>query len=412
MAKNKIKIINDAVHGFITIPSGLLYELIQHRFFQRLSRIKQLGVSSMVYPSATHTRFQHSLGAMHLTVDAIKELRLKGNEITPEEEEAVLAAILFHDLGHCPYSHALEREIVNVGHEELTEIMMRRISAEMGGALDLAISIFRDDYHKKFLHQLISSQLDMDRFDYLMRDSFFTGVVEGAIGSARIIKMLDVADDKLVVERKGILSVENYLITRQFMYWQVYFHKTSVAGEAMLKNIISRAKYLCRKGVELFGTPSLIHFLKNDINRENFLSSEDNLMHFVLLDDSDLLSAMKVWAKSSDRVLATLSEGFINRKLFKTLLIEGDLSHEELKKMSEAEALGIGSKLGLSSEESLYLTGYTSIRNATYSSHKENICVRRSDGTLQDISEHSSFLMKENIEHSASKNYIAYYKIQ
>lgn len=411
MAKNKIKIINDAVHGFITIPSGLLYELIQHRFFQRLSRIKQLGVSSMVYPSATHTRFQHSLGAMHLTVDAIKELRLKGNEITPEEEEAVLAAILFHDLGHCPYSHALEQQIVNVGHEELTEIMMRRISAEMGGALDLAISIFRGDYHKKFLHQLISSQLDMDRFDYLMRDSFFTGVVEGAIGSARIIKMLDVADDKLVVERKGILSVENYLITRQFMYWQVYFHKTSVAGEAMLKNIISRAKHLCRSGVELFGTPSLIHFLKKDINRENFLSSEDNLMHFVLLDDSDLLSAMKVWAKSPDRVLATLSEGFINRKLFKTLLIEGDLSHEELKKMAEAEALEIGSKLALSREESLYLTGYTSIRNATYSSHKENICVRRSDGTLQDISEHSSFLMKENIEHSARKNYIAYYKI-
>ncbi len=411
MAKNKIKIINDAVHGFITIPNGFLYELIQHRFFQRLSRIKQLGVSSMVYPSATHTRFQHSLGAMHLTVDAIKELRLKGNEITPEEEEAVLAAILFHDLGHCPYSHALEREIVNVGHEELTEIMMRRISAEMSGALDLAISIFRGDYHKKFLHQLISSQLDMDRFDYLMRDSFFTGVVEGAIGSARIIKMLDVADDKLVVERKGILSVENYLITRQFMYWQVYFHKTSVAGEVMLRNIINRAKYLCRNGVELFGTPSLIHFLKNDINRENFLNSEDNLMHFVLLDDSDLLSAMKVWAKSSDRVLSIISEGFINRKLFKTLLIEGDLSKDELKKIAEAEALGIGSKLGLSREESLYLTGYTSIRNATYSSHKENICVRRSDGTLQDISEHSSFLMKENIEHSASKNYIAYYKI-
>ena len=409
---NKRKIINDAVHGFITIPSDFIYELIQHPYFQRLSRIKQLGAASMVYPSATHTRFQHSLGAMHLTSEAITELRAKGHEITPEEQEAVLSAILFHDLGHCPYSHALEKEIVQgLSHEALTESLMRQISEEKSGRLDMAIRIFRDEYPKHFLHQLISSQLDMDRFDYLMRDSFFTGVVEGSIGSARIIKMLDVEKDSLVVEHKGILSVENYLITRQFMYWQVYFHKTSVAAEAMLKNIIRRAKHLAQSGYKLFASPALQYFLANDLTKDNFFSTPENLAKFVSVDDSDLISAMKVWAESSDTVLSSLSRNFINRRLFKTMHIDGDLSTEQLQTIVEEQRKMIGNTLGLTEAEQDYLASYTVVRNGTYNSHKERILLRLANGSTQDISEYSSFLTKENINHSKRKNYICYYKV-
>ena len=300
---NKHKIINDPVLGFITIPNELIYELVQHPLFQRLTRIKQLGLANVVYPGAQHTRFQHSLGAMHLVGEAVKQLRLKGQAITPAEENGVLAAMLLHDIGHGPFSHVLENTLIRgVSHEDLSLRMMEMINEEMGGRLSLAISIFTDKYEKRFLHQLISSQLDMDRMDYLCRDCFFTGVMEGSIGAARIIKMLNVSDDKLVVEAKGIYSIENFLVARRFMYWQVYLHKTSVAAEKMLVNILKRAKELMKGGVDLFATPALRYFLENDVD-SNLFDVDYVLKRYVELDDVDVMSAVKVWMKAEDVVL-------------------------------------------------------------------------------------------------------------
>ena len=268
------KIINDPVFGFINIPKGLLYDIVRHPLLQRLNRIKQLGLSSVVYPGAQHTRFQHSLGAFHLTSKAVQQLASKGNFIFDSEAEAVQAAILMHDIGHGPFSHVLEDTIVQgVSHEDISLMLMERINKEMNGQLTLAIQIFKDEYPKKFLHQLVSGQLDMDRMDYLRRDSFYTGVTEGNIGSARIIKMLDVKEDHLVVESKGIYSIENFLTARRLMYWQVYLHKTSVAYEKMLISALLRAKELASKGVELFASPALRFFLYNDINKETFYNN-------------------------------------------------------------------------------------------------------------------------------------------
>ena len=294
---NKKKIINDPVHGFITIPSEMLYDLIQHPYFQRLNRIKQLGMSFLVYPGAQHTRFQHSLGAMHLMSESIAQLRAKGIEITDDESSAVLAAILLHDIGHAPFSHVLEDTLTkDITHEEISLLMMQKINQEMGGALEMAIDIYQNRYHKKFLHQLVSSQLDMDRLDYLIRDSFFTGVVEGAVGAARIIKMLNVYDDELVVEAKGVYSIEKFLIARRMMYWQVYLHKTSVSAEQVLIKTLERAKELSRKGYALFAAPQLDYFLKKDVTKEDFLASDEPLDYYSRFDDSDIMSAIKVWS--------------------------------------------------------------------------------------------------------------------
>ena len=302
------KIINDPVFGFINIPKGLLYDLVRHPLLQRLTRIKQVGLSSVVYPGAQHTRFQHSLGAFYLMQEALLHLTAKGNFIFDSEAEAVEAAILLHDIGHGPFSHVLEHTIVRgVSHEEISLLLMERINREMNGALTLAIQIFRDEYPKRFLHQLVSGQLDMDRLDYLRRDSYYTGVIEGNIGSARIIKMLDVRDDHLVVEAKGIYSIENFLTARRLMYWQVYLHKTSVAYERMLVNTLLRAKELALQGEELFASPALRFFLYHDIDRERFLSDERCLEHFIALDDSDIWTSLKVWCHQPDKVLSTLS---------------------------------------------------------------------------------------------------------
>ncbi len=410
---SKRKIINDAVHGFITIPNDFLYEVLQHRFVQRLNRVKQLGVSSMVYPSATHTRFQHSLGAMFLTSEAVKELRLKGHDITDDEADAVMAAILLHDIGHCPYSHVLENTIIKgVSHEQITDLLICKMSEEMGGRLDTAIDIFRNRYHKKFLHQLVSSQLDMDRFDYLMRDSFFTGVVEGTIGAARIIKMLDIADDSLVVEKKGMLSVENYLIARRFMYWQVYFHKTSIAAEIMLRNIFKRAKSLVADGENLFASPSLLYFLTNDIDQTNFADNDETIKHFVNIDDSDIVSAIKVWASHSDKVLAILSDDFTNRRLFKTSLLKEHTDKERLIEMAADKESDIVATLGIDSADGHYFSTYQSIKNDTYNFENNKIMVRHSDGTVSDLSASSSILTPESLHHDKRRDYLCYYKIK
>jgi len=326
------KIINDPVFGFINIPKGLLYDIVRHPLLQRLTRIKQVGLSSVVYPGAQHTRFQHSLGAFHLMSEAITQLASKGNFIFDSEAEAVQAAILLHDIGHGPFSHVLEDTIVKgVSHEEISLMLMERMNKEMNGQLSLAIQIFKDEYPKRFLHQLVSGQLDMDRLDYLRRDSFYTGVTEGNIGSARIIKMLDVADDRLVVESKGIYSIENFLTARRLMYWQVYLHKTSVAYEKMLISTLLRAKELASQGVELFASPALRFFLYNDINPTEFYNNPDCLENFIQLDDNDIWTALKVWSTHTDKVLSTLSTGMINRNIFKVEISSEPISEDRKK---------------------------------------------------------------------------------
>lgn len=292
---NDSKIINDPIFGFIKIPHGLLLNIVEHPLMQRLTRIKQLGLTSMVYPSAQHTRFQHSLGAFHLMSEAITSLTQKGIFIFDSEAEAVEAAILMHDIGHGPFSHVLEHTLIKgISHEDISLLMMEQINREMKGELNLALKIFKNEYPKKFLHQLISSQLDMDRLDYLRRDSFFTGVTEGNIGSARIIKMLDVVDDNLVVNSKGLYSIENYLMSRRLMYWQVYLHKTTVSSEKVLVNALLRAKKLALEGEDVFATPCLGYFLYNDIDAETYRNSEEAQRNYAMLDDNDIWSSLKV----------------------------------------------------------------------------------------------------------------------
>ena len=405
-ATNKHKIINDPVLGFITIPNELIYELVQHPLFQRLTRIKQLGLASVVYPGAQHTRFQHSLGAMHLVGEAVKQLRLKGHVITAAEENAVLVAMLLHDIGHGPFSHVLEHTIVSgVSHEELSLKMMEMINDEMGGRLTLAISIFMDRYEKRFLHELISSQLDMDRMDYLCRDCFFTGVMEGSIGAARIIKMLNVVDDKLVVEAKGIYSIENFLVARRFMYWQVYLHKTSVAAERMLVNILSRAKELVKQGVELFATPALRYFLENDVDANSF-ETDYVLKKYVELDDVDVMSAVKVWTKAEDVVLRELSSGFIERRFFKAVTGEDMLLYNtDNLRRQYAERFGV--------DESLARYFYVEevVRSNTYNPDGANIMIMYNDGRLDDVAHASDMMNVDMMREMIEKRYLFYMPI-
>jgi len=321
MSINKNKIFNDPVYGFITLPNDLIFDIIEHPWFQRLRRIRQLGLTHMVYPGALHTRFHHALGALHLMTEAIKSIKSKGHEITNEEELGAYIAILLHDIGHGPFSHALENSIVTgISHETLSILMIEELNKEFDSKLSIGIEILKNNYKKKFLHQLVSSQLDMDRLDYLNRDSFYTGVMEGTIGSQRIIKMLNVFNDELVVDEKGLYSIEKFIISRRLMYWQVYLHKTVLSAENMLVNILKRAKELFQNGVELFTTPALNYFLENNISPENLKSKEEFLNVFSQLDDYDIYGAIKVWCNHSDVVLSRLSKGMINRKLYKISL--------------------------------------------------------------------------------------------
>ena len=402
------KIINDPVFGFINIPKGLLYDIVRHPLLQRLTRIKQVGLSSVVYPGAQHTRFQHSLGAFHLMSEAITQLASKGNFIFDSEAEAVQAAILLHDIGQGPFSHVLEDTIVKgVSHEEISLMLMERMNKEMNGQLSLAIQIFKDEYPKRFLHQLVSGQLDMDRLDYLRRDSFYTGVTEGNIGSARIIKMLDVADDRLVVESKGIYSIENFLTARRLMYWQVYLHKTSVAYEKMLISTLLRAKELASQGVELFASPALRFFLYNDINPTEFYNNPDCLENFIQLDDNDIWTALKVWSTHTDKVLSTLSTGMINRNIFKVEISSEPISEDRKKELT----LHISQQLGITLSEANYFVSTPSIEKNMYDPADDSIDIIYKDGTIKNIAEASDMLNISLLSKKVKKYYLCYQRL-
>ena len=405
---NKRKIINDPVFGFINIPNDFLYDIIQHPYFQRLSRIKQLGLSSFVYPGAQHTRLQHSLGAMHLMSEAITQLRQEGHDITKEESEAVRASILLHDIGHGPFSHTLEHSLVNgVNHEELSLWMMQKINREFEGKLEMTLDIFTNNYPRKFLHQLVSSQLDMDRLDYLSRDSFYSGVSEGIIGAARIIKMLNIHNDQLVVEAKGIYSIEKFLVARRLMYWQVYLHKTSVAAEKMLMNILKRAKELANRNIELFASPALHYFLYNEVAKQHFTDSEEALQHFAMLDDSDVICAIKVWSMHPDVVLSTLCKSFTDRRLFKveigTKPIEAEKRQNQLKQYM--------SHFNVSVEDASYFMGEEIVSTDTYSPEDDNINILYKDGTIKDIADASDMLNIAVLTKKVEKYYYCYFRI-
>ena len=402
------KIINDPVFGFINIPKGLLYDIVQHPLLQRLTRIKQLGLSSVVYPGAQHTRFQHSLGAFYLTSEAITQLTAKGNFIFDSEAEAVQAAILMHDIGHGPFSHVLENTLVKgVTHEDISLLLMEQINKDVKGQLNLAIQIFKDQYPKKFLHQLISSQLDMDRLDYLRRDSFYTGVTEGNIGSARIIKMLNVKDDHLVIESKGIYSIENFLMSRRLMYWQVYLHKTAVASEKMLISALLRAKELANKGVDLFSSPALHFFLYHHIDKKEFYSNPECLAQYVQLDDNDIWTALKVWSQHSDPVLSTLSQGMINRRLFKV-----EVTGTPINKKRKNEILHhISNQLHITLKEAQYFFSTSSIEKDMYSKEDDSIEILYNDGTTKDIAEASDMLNISVLSKKVKKYYVCFLRI-
>ncbi|MCI6418891.1 MAG: HD domain-containing protein [Bacteroidales bacterium] len=412
---NKRKIINDPVFGFLSIPNDLIYDVLQHPYVQRLNRIRQLGLSYLVYPGATHSRFGHSLGAMHLMQDAIRSLRLKDVEITEQEETAAMIAILLHDIGHGPFSHVLEHTIVDgVTHEDISLLMMLRINEDLHGQLDTAIAIFKNEYPKHFLHQLISSQLDVDRMDYLCRDSFFTGVQEGRVASERLLKMLDVRDDKLVVQIKGIYSVEKFLVARRLMYWQVYLHKTSVAAEQHLIKILSRAKELARESREwrvesgeLFCSPALRYFLYQNVTFADFGVHSEALEQYALLDDNDVLSAIKAWISSEDKVLSALSKSFINRQLFRGELLDAPLTDAQKKELNQTYAKA----LGLTEEEAQYMWSEHVSTSNTYSEKADSIDILYSDGRVRDIAEASEILDLESLTRKPIKRYIFKYRI-
>ncbi|MGB0882388.1 MAG: HD domain-containing protein [Vicingaceae bacterium] len=381
---NKKKIFNDPIYGFITINHTIIFDLIEHPYFQRLRRIKQLGLTHLVYPGALHTRFHHCIGTMHLMQKAIEVLRAKGHEISEAEAEGVSIAILLHDIGHGPFSHALEHSIVDgISHEEISTLFMDELNKEFKGKLDLALTIFRNQYKKKFLYQLVSSQLDMDRIDYLKRDSFYSGVSEGVVNSDRIITMLTVKNDELAIEEKGIYSIENFIIARRLMYWQVYLHKTVLSAENLLVNILKRAKEIAINGEELFCTPSLKEFLYNQHNLESFKNDPNVLKTFAELDDIDIMASVKVWVNHSDKTLATLCKMINNRDLYKIKLQKKKFDKSEIKSISDKAK----SKLKLSNNEISYFVFQDSIVNNAYNPKMDNINILLKNDQLLDIKE-------------------------
>ena len=396
-------VVNDPVYGFVSVPRGLLCELINHPAFQRLSRIRQLGMSALVYPGATHTRWAHSLGAYHLMREAFRALKEKGVFVFDVEEEGAEIAILLHDIGHGPFSHVLEHTLIeHLSHEEITRALMRRLNREFGGALGMAIQIYSDEYPKRFLHQLICSQLDTDRLDYLCRDSFYTGVREGNIGAARLIKMLSVADDRLVVEGKGLYSVENYLMARRLMYWQVYLHKTAVAAEEMLRAALERAKELTRGGVRLFASPQLEYFLRSEVQTSHFEEDEECINHFLNLNDSDILCALGVWQHSEDAVLSALAGGFVNRRLFKADIFEGNVSGEALDDCRER----VAAQLHIPLEATRYFVRRRFVSKEMYSANAEGIKVQMPDGAIADVSDVSHIVRGEAVTMEEGRTYV------
>ena len=403
-----MKIINDPVHGFIKVPKGLLFDIIQHPLVQRLTRIRQLGMSSFVYPGAQHSRFLHSIGAYHLTSEALLTLSQKGIFIFDSEAEAVEAAILMHDIGHGPFSHVLEHTLISgISHESISLKMMEQINHDLSGQLALAINIFKGEYPKQFLHQLISSQLDMDRLDYLRRDSFFTGVQEGIIGCARIIKMLNVVDDNLVIDEKGIYPIENYLTSRRSMYWQVYLHKTVVACEKILINLLRRAKHLVNSGKEIFAPPALQYFLHNDINHERFMEDEDVLKYYARLDDNDIWSTVKVWMYCDDKIMKMLASNLINRTTFKVEVYDDQIDENyihDIRKM-------LSDKYGISYEDTCYLYSTEKINTNMYDIENDNIKIKMKNNVVCDICEASDLLKVALLTQQKHKYYITYQRL-
>jgi HD superfamily phosphohydrolase len=403
--KNKKKLVNDPVYGFIAIPDDLIFDIIQHPYFQRLRRISQLGLTNLVYPGALHTRFHHALGAMHLMTIAIATIRRKGHEITPEEERGVLIAILLHDIGHGPFSHTLEYDIVNkVSHEDISSFFIERISMAFDGKLDLALLIFKNNYHKKFLYQLVSSQLDMDRLDYLNRDSFYTGVSEGKIGSDRIIEMLNVHEGNLVLEEKGIYSIEKFIVARRLMYWQVYLHKTVTASELMLIKIMQRAKELSTQNVELFASPAFHFFLKNAIKKDDFQNKPEVLEQFAKMDDYDILGAVKVWQNHSDKILSFLCKRLINRELFKIELSKEPFSEERI----QLERESVKAKYDLNDEELSYFVYSEKRSNNAYNKKYQKINIMMKNGEIIDISQASDNLNISALSQPVAKYCLCY----
>jgi HD superfamily phosphohydrolase len=404
---NKKKLFNDPVYGFVSIAYETVFDLIEHPYFQRLRNIKQLGLTHLVYPGALHTRFHHALGAMHLMGIALETLKNKGVAITEEEAEAVTIAILLHDIGHGPFSHALESCIVpGVQHEALSVLIMHRLNKTFNGKLSLAIAIFENKYEKKFLHQLVSSQLDMDRLDYLNRDSFYTGVSEGVIGFDRILKMLHVVNDELVVEEKGIYSIEKFLISRRLMYWQVYLHKTVIAAEQLLVKIFQRAKAIANKGVPLFASPSFNLLLANKISTEAFYENELYLDAFMKLDDSDLFSAIKVWAEHEDPILAKLCKLLIDRKLF-TIEMQNEAF---TPKSIQAHKDKLTISFPLTSEEQDYFVFSGKITNNAYNMEVGKINILTKSKGLIDIADASDNLNLSALSKTVEKYFICYPK--
>ncbi|MET6990526.1 HD domain-containing protein [Sediminicola arcticus] len=403
---NKLKIFNDPIYGFISIPNTLIFDLIAEPYFQRLRRISQMGLSYLVYPGATHTRFHHALGCMHLMQKAIQVLRFKKVEITQLEEEGLLCAILLHDIGHGPFSHAMEHSIVEgVNHERISLFFMEKLNKKFNGSLTMAIQIFNKAYPKKFLNQLVSSQLDMDRMDYLKRDSFYTGVAEGNVSSERMITMLNVVDGELVVEEKGIYSVEKFLMARRFMYWQVYLHKTGLVAEKLLISVLKRAKELLDKGEDIACSKPLLFFIQHKINEENF--DDDTLEIFAKLDDVDILSALKLWVDHPDFVLSKLCYMIINRKLLTIKMKNKPIEGEKLQKQFDT----FKSSYNLTDEETAYFIFSGEIENKAYDQDKQNINIVRRNGRITDVAKASDHLNLKALSKTVTKYYICYPKV-
>jgi len=403
--RNKLKILNDPIYGFITIPNERIFDIIEHPYFQRLRRISQMGMSYLVYPGAHHTRFHHALGCMHLMRKSLEVLRFKGVKVSDKEEEALLIAILLHDIGHGPFSHAMEHSIVNgISHESISLQFMEKMNTDFNQSLTLAIQIFKGEYHRKFFKQLIASQLDVDRLDYLKRDSFYTGVAEGNINSERLITMLNVVNDELVVEQKGIYSVEKFLVARRLMYWQVYLHKTSLGAEQLLIRVLKRAKYLSSTGVKLHASRALNYFLNNEIAQDNF--TEETLDIFSKLDDYDIVSAMKEWVYVDDFVLSNLCKMVIDRDLLKVKLKKQPVS----EKKKERHLKRLIEKYNISEEEASYFVFTGKVANLAYNTNLENINILHKNGKISDVAKVSDQLNLDALSKAVVKYYICYPK--
>ena len=400
----KNKIINDPIYGIITIKKGIILELINNPLFQRLRRISQLGLSYLVYPGAHHTRFHHAIGAMHLMQNSINEIKNKGHIITKEEEESLLIAILLHDIGHGPFSHALENSLVKISHEKLSVIIMEELNNQFSGKLTLSIDIFKNLHSKKFLHQLVSSQLDMDRLDYLRRDSFYTGVTEGNIGTERIIKMFDVVNDNLVVEEKGIYSIEKFLIARRLMYWQVYLHKTVISFEYTLIKILQRARYLVQNNIKIYSSKSIIKFLNKDFTIDNIQENKSLIHEFGEIDDHDIYFCIKEWVKESDYILSSLSKRILLRKPLKIIISENEIDKQFVDKIKKETQ----KKLNINKEELEYLVFTHSVSNKTYTHNEDKINIITKDGVIKDIAESSDQFDVKTLTKIVNKHFICF----